>query len=210
MDPFKSHLKLENQPPEILIKITTLLPFTAGSNLARTSKKMYRTLNRDLYKQSGKHLNWLPLFYGAHVINTGTLERCLEAGAPIDHCYPEDPWFKKFTFSNLDFHPPRLGWRPLRQAISEYSVEAVKWLLAHGADPNETADEVDLMPCRQLPLTLAFRRGHGRLEKSLPARAMIIALYEAGADLSMMEPGEIEEIEHMVSDSTYLSFYWWI
>ncbi|KAJ4248721.1 hypothetical protein NW762_012559 [Fusarium torreyae] len=203
MEPLPCHLRLENQPPELLIQISTHLPIAASSNLARTCKKMYRTLNRDLYKRSGKHLNWLPLFYGAHFNNTDTLERCLEAGAPIDRCFPETSRYKEFLF----FNP---GWRPLRQAISEYSVDAVRWLLDHGADPDSKADEFDQVQYRESPSALAFRRGHGRLEKSLPARDILIALYEAGADLLGMGPGEIEEIEHMKSDPTYLSFYWLI
>lgn len=64
------------------------------------------------------------------------------------------------------------------------------------------------MSFREPPLALAFRRGYGSLEKALPAREMLFALCEAGADLTKVELGAAEEIEAMRSGESYISLYW--
>jgi hypothetical protein len=153
-------------------------------------------LNHELYKQC-KRINWHPLF---STTNTHTLQHCLEANAPIDFHWPDG-----IDDSTLYLAP---GWRPLRQAIDEYRVDIVKWLLAHGADPNETSEEQQLMSFREPPLALAFRRGHGSVEKALLAREMLFDLCEAGADLIKVEVGAAEEIEAMRSDKSYISLHW--
>ncbi|SPJ75540.1 uncharacterized protein FTOL_05271 [Fusarium torulosum] len=168
-------------PPEILLKIILYLLFSHASALARTSKTLYIILNHELYTQC-KHINWYPL---SSTTNTHTLQRCLEANAPIDFHWPDG-----IDSGTLYLAP---GWRPLRQAIDKYLVGVVKWLLAHGADPNETSEEKRLLSFREPPLALAFRRGHGSVEKALPAREMLFALCEAGADLTKVELGAAEE-----------------
>ncbi|KAM0326383.1 hypothetical protein ACHAPQ_007781 [Fusarium lateritium] len=189
---------LETLPAEILLNIVPYLLFSHTSALARTSKTLYAIFNHELYKQC-KHINWHPLF---STTNTQTLQRCLEVNAPIDFHWPDG-----IDSGTLYLAP---GWRPLRQAIDEYRVDVVKWLLAHGADPNETSEEKRLMSFREPPLALAFRRGYGSIEKALPARQMLFALCEAGADLTKIELGAAEEIEAMRSGENYTSLYWWI
>ncbi|KAH7257827.1 hypothetical protein BKA59DRAFT_508724 [Fusarium tricinctum] len=187
---------LETLPLEILLRIIPYLLFSHASALARTSKTLYAILNHELYKQC-KLINWHPLF---NTTNIHTLQRCLEANAPIDFHWPHGIDSGKLYLAR--------GWRPLRQAIAEYRVDVVKWLLAHGADPNETSEEKRLLSFREPLLALAFRRGYGSLEKALPAREMLFALCEAGADLTKVELGAAEEIEAMRSGESYISLYW--
>ncbi|KAH7182044.1 hypothetical protein DER46DRAFT_492211 [Fusarium sp. MPI-SDFR-AT-0072] len=198
---------LERLPQEILLHINKLLIFRHASRLARTSKFLYRILNKDLYKLAGKHDHWYPLYVAAATSNIATFERCLEFGAVIDSHWPLN---STLTFGHGQRLFLSLGWRPLRQAISSRQVEAVKWLVKHGADPDETFAEAVLLGLREAPLALAFRRGYGSLENVMPIRSILFALLEAGAGLDYIDEGPAEEIEAMYSDHSYISLYWWI
>ncbi|KAF5963365.1 hypothetical protein FCOIX_13878 [Fusarium coicis] len=196
---------LERLPQEILLKINKLLIFRGASRLARTSKYLYRILNREIYKLAGKHDNWYPLFAAAATGNIGTLERCFENDAVVDTHWP--------LYSTLEFgHGQRLyltlGWRPLRQAISSRQTVVVDWLLHHGADPDETLLEAVLMRRREAPLAFAFRCGFGRFQNWITCRSILFALLEAGADLSEVEQGPADEIEAMYDYRWYISAYW--
>ncbi|EXM28881.1 Ankyrin repeat [Fusarium oxysporum f. sp. vasinfectum] len=198
---------LERLPQEIFLHINKLLIFRHASRLARTSKFVYRILNKELYKLAGKHDHWYPLYVAAATSNIATFERCLEFGAVIDSHWPLN---STLTFGHGQRLFLSLGWRPLRQAISSRQVEAVKWLLRHGADPDETFAEAVLLGLREAPLALAFRRGYGSLENVTPSRSILFALLEAGAGLDYIDEGPAEEIEAMYNDSSYISLYWWI
>ncbi|KAF4949413.1 hypothetical protein FGADI_8926 [Fusarium gaditjirri] len=197
---------LERLPQEILLHINKLLIFRHASHLARTSNFLYQILNKELYKLAGKHDNWYPLYIAAATSNIATFERCLEFGAVIDSHWPLN---SSLTFGHGQRLYLSLGWRPLRQAISSRQVEAVKWLLRHEADPDETFAEAVLMGHRESPLSLAFRRGYGSLENAMPSRSILFALLEAGADLDDMDEGPAEEVDAMYNDSSYISLYWW-
>ncbi|KAF4490200.1 hypothetical protein FAGAP_11020 [Fusarium agapanthi] len=196
---------LERLPQEILLHINKFLIFRGASRLARTSKYLYRVLNKEIYKLAGKHDHWYPLFFAAATSNIATFERCFELGAVVD-----THWLLNSTLSFG--HGQRLyltmGWRPLRQAISSRQTVAVDWLLEHGADPDETLMEAVLMRSREAPLGFAFRRGYGWLQNSIPCRSILFLLLEAGADLNEVGQGTAMEIEAMYNDRTYISLVW--
>ncbi|KAF4445239.1 hypothetical protein FACUT_106 [Fusarium acutatum] len=198
---------LERLPQEILVHINKLLIFRGASRLARTSKFLYRILNKEIYKLAGKHDHWYPLYAAAATSNIATFERCLEFGAVVDTHWP---LHSTLTFGHGQRLYLTLGWRPLRQAISSRQTVAVDWLLAHGADPDETLLEAVLMRLREAPLAFAFRRGHGWLQNGIPCRSILFALLEAGADLDDVEQGMADEIEAMYNDRTYITLYWLI
>ncbi|KAG5744997.1 hypothetical protein H9Q69_013231 [Fusarium xylarioides] len=196
---------LERLPQEILLHINKLLIFRGASRLARTSKFLYLILNKEIYKLAGKHDHWYPLFFAAATSNIATFERCFEYGAVIDTHWPLN---STLTFGHGQRLYLTLGWRPLRQAISSLQPVAVDWLLAHGADPDETFMEAVLMSFREAPLAFAFRRGHGSWWNRNPSRSILFTLLEAGADLADVDEGPADEIEAMYDDRTYISAYW--
>ncbi|KAH7270860.1 uncharacterized protein BKA55DRAFT_701447 [Fusarium redolens] len=198
---------LERLPQEILLRINELLIFRHASRLARTSKFLFQILNREIYKLAGKHDHWYPLYVAAATSNIATFERCLELGADIDCHWPLS---SVRTYGHGQRLFLSLGWRPLRQAISSHQVEAVNWLLEHGADPDETFAEAVLLSLREPPLAFAFRRGYGSLENARPSRSILFALLDAGAGLDYIDEGPAEEIEVMRDDPSYISLYWWI
>ncbi|EKJ72394.1 hypothetical protein FPSE_07418 [Fusarium pseudograminearum CS3096] len=51
------------------------------------------------------------------------------------------------------------GWRPLREAMYRLHVDAIKFLLIHGANPNTTEAEVASGQTTTPPLAYAYRRG---------------------------------------------------
>ncbi|KAL2684547.1 hypothetical protein Neosp_005625 [[Neocosmospora] mangrovei] len=80
---------LSTLPCETLFEILSYLcPVGDGLALISTSKKLYKELIVQLYKEAGRQLNWLPLLFGASEGNIDTLKRCDEAGAPLDHTWP--------------------------------------------------------------------------------------------------------------------------
>ncbi|KAF4332546.1 hypothetical protein FBEOM_13656 [Fusarium beomiforme] len=199
--------QLECLPQEILLRVNNLLLFRSASRLARTSKKLHGLLNTELYKLAGRYDHWYPLYVAAATSDIGLFERCVESGAVIDCHWPLN--------STLAFgHGQRLfltmGWRPLRQAISSRQVDAVNWLLDHGADPDETLAEAVLLTYRQPPLEYAFNRGYGCLGNMRCSRRILFALLDAGARLDYIEPGPADEIQTMRDDDSYMSLYWLI
>ncbi|CZR35703.1 uncharacterized protein FPRO_00174 [Fusarium proliferatum ET1] len=197
---------LERIPQEVLLHITRLLIFRGASRLARTSKHLHRTLNREIYKLAGRYDSWYPLFFAASTSNIATLELCFEFGAVIDTHWPLN---ETMTFGYGQRLYLSLGCRPLRQAISSLQYVAVDWLLQHGADPDETLLEAVLIHRREAPLSLAFRCGRGSWERVLPSRSIIFTLLEAGADLNDVDEGPAEEIEAMYDDRSYITPYWY-
>ncbi|KAF5706205.1 hypothetical protein FMUND_11732 [Fusarium mundagurra] len=196
---------LERLPQEILLHINKLLIFRGASRLARTSKYLYRILNKEIYKLAGKHDHWYPLFFAAATSNIATFERCFEHGAVVDTHWP---LYSTLTFGHGQRLYLTLGWRPLRQAISSRQTVAVNWLLDHGADPDETFMEAVLLSQRESPLAFAFRYGHGQFQNWITCRSILFALLEAGADLDDVPQGPADEIEAMYNDRTYISAYW--
>ncbi|KAF5667695.1 hypothetical protein FCIRC_9853 [Fusarium circinatum] len=198
---------LERLPQEVLLHINKLLIFRGASRLARTSKYLYRVLNKEIYKLSGKHDHWYPLFFAAATSNIAVFERCFELGAQVD-----THWLRNSTLSFGDGQRLYLtmGWRPLRQAIHSRQIVAVDWLLEHGADPDETLMEAVLMSSRASPLGYAFRLGAGYWRNGVACRAILFLLLEAGADLSEVELGDAMEIEAMYNDRSYWSLVWQI
>ncbi|KAM0434037.1 hypothetical protein ACHAPT_003981 [Fusarium lateritium] len=91
----------------------------------------------ELYKEAGRKLNWAPLFIGAMEGDLHTIERCLEAGAPIDYQWPGgqpgDWWVKKL----------KKGARPLHLAMAYYRADVVEWMLARGASPHQINGDPD-------------------------------------------------------------------
>lgn len=114
--------------PELLLEVSSYLDPFHELQLISTSKWFYNTLILDLYRQSGKKISWYPLYIGALENNLDTLNRCLEAGAPLDHY---------FSLNANESH----GWlpqglQPLYLAVRQLNIEAVAWFLDHGVQPN--------------------------------------------------------------------------
>ncbi|KAM5347767.1 hypothetical protein ACJ41O_007591 [Fusarium nematophilum] len=124
--------RLSALPDEILLMILSRIhPTKDGLGLVVASKKLYSILILDLYRLTGEQLNWRPLFLGARYGNLNTLERCLEAGAPLNCPQPEH----ESTEQNVWI--PK-GSRAIHCALMHHQLEAVKWLLAHGAKVTQT------------------------------------------------------------------------
>lgn len=80
---------LSNLPYETLFEIFSYLcPIGDGLALVCTSRMLRDKLIVQLYKEAGRQLNWLPLLFGITEGKTDVLDRCLEAGAPLDHRWP--------------------------------------------------------------------------------------------------------------------------
>ncbi|KAF4448510.1 hypothetical protein F53441_8096 [Fusarium austroafricanum] len=107
---------LERLPREILLHgILPRLLFSPGSSLAGSSRCLYQLLIQQLYRLSGTHLNWYPLFHAAHTNNIATLQRCLEVGAPLNFRWP----IRGDVMRHVYIRPSS---PPLRKAIFEYQV----------------------------------------------------------------------------------------
>ncbi|KAM5386953.1 hypothetical protein ACJZ2D_000246 [Fusarium nematophilum] len=126
--------RLSSLPDEILLRTFCYLsPIKGGLSLILTSRRFHRTLLIELYREAGRQLGWLPLFFAAKTGNMATLELCREVKAPVDCQWVGDPWLSRQQPLGL---PVIKGSRPLRAAVEALQHEAVTWLLRNGADPN--------------------------------------------------------------------------
>ncbi|KAF4464589.1 hypothetical protein FALBO_8583 [Fusarium albosuccineum] len=178
--------RLSALPTEILILILSFLwPLTDGHNFLLASKRFYNYLISDLWKEYGRQANWYPLFAAARRGNIPLMQKCLDAGAKVDTC-----WNSRHLSFGISVNQ-----RPLRGAIFFAQLEAVEWLLDHGADPNNTYDEVfkstplnmarDWFNIRQNVVDFAVRRGERqpgrRATMAQRASGIVDALIKAGA-----------------------------
>ncbi|RGP61242.1 hypothetical protein FLONG3_10608 [Fusarium longipes] len=195
-----STFNLEALPTELLLKIFHAMKYRAAGRLVRTSKTMYRLLNHDLYKRT-ENQGWFPMGFAAATNNLRTMELCLEAGATIDTHITKDVGYHRWNGDSCYLVG---GWRALREALYRMHVDAVKWLLEKGADPNMTDVESEKWLIKDVPLAFAFRQGNSEGDKALRAREVCIALVRAGASMSPLTEHVRNEIEHIVNDDTYI------
>lgn len=188
-------------PAELLLRVSSCLSFRSASRLARANKEFHRILNIELYKRSRKQ-GWFPLTFGACTDNTDTLALCIEAGAPVDSRLPTT--MGSFRWCGESYYMVG-GWRALRQAIHDNSPKAVKFLLDHGACPNFTPEELHGKGPGEPPLAIVFRRGP---RAPVEAKAIVIALLDAGADTSTVSETQKEELLKMKEIDGYFSKGW--
>ncbi|KAI1018814.1 hypothetical protein LB503_005611 [Fusarium chuoi] len=106
-------------PPKVLFDVVgSTSDYSDKINLSRTCRELYDMLILHIYSDAGERLKWRHMFEAAEDGNCRTLARCLEAGAPVDYREPENCV------------------RPLQMAIAFCRPLTVKWLLAHGANPD--------------------------------------------------------------------------
>ncbi|KAG5758020.1 hypothetical protein H9Q72_013841 [Fusarium xylarioides] len=192
--------KLCSLPPKVLINILRhASDYPDQMNLSRACRKLYDMLILHIYADAGKQLEWRHMFEAAEDGNCRTLARCLEAGAPVDYRGQEDCV------------------RPLQMAIAFCRPLTVKWLLAHGANPNFMRDDNEAIYATcpldaavylairpkidwDIPLRWKFKGfkapSSNRLAQN--AREMIKILRQAGADeepLGDLERDHLDSIE---------------
>ncbi|KAF5644927.1 hypothetical protein F52700_2408 [Fusarium sp. NRRL 52700] len=175
--------KLCQLPPKVLFDVVgSTNDYSDKVNLSKTCRKLYDMLILHIYSDAGRRLKWRHMLEAAEDGNCRTLARCLEAGAPVDYREPEDCV------------------RPLQMAIAFCRPLTVKWLLAHGANPNFMRDDdqsiyatcplgaaVDLATNPrigwELPLRWKFKGYKAPSSKRLAqnAREIIKILRQAGA-----------------------------
>jgi len=187
-------------PTELLLRVSSCLSLRFASRLARANKEFHRILNIELYKRSRK--GWFPLAFGACTDNTDILALCIELGAPVDFQIRETRG--TFRWCGESYYTVG-GWRALRQAIHDISPEAVRFLLDHGSCPNSTPEELQDMNSGEPPLVMAFRRGP---RAPVEAKAIVIALLDAGADTSTVSETQKEELLKMKEINGYFSKGW--
>ncbi len=113
---------LEDLPVEILLHLVqTLFSFEDKVRFMSVSHRFYNLFVKDVYKQAGKELDWHPLMDGVKKYRIRTLQRCLEAGSPLD-----------LRYKTFDYHNREVALTPLEYAIMFSNLKAVNWLLAHG------------------------------------------------------------------------------
>ncbi|KAF4980320.1 hypothetical protein FZEAL_3637 [Fusarium zealandicum] len=119
-------------PSELLIEFYYMLPaYSEKSRFVRTSKKLHHMFEAHLYQEAATTLSWFPMFFAARQGNISTLDKCTEYGAPA-----EMSWSESLSFVVNMYPSIKQGHTPLDEAISGQHVNALIWLLAHGACPN--------------------------------------------------------------------------
>ncbi|RBR03262.1 uncharacterized protein FIESC28_11791 [Fusarium coffeatum] len=193
-------LPIEDLPAELLLHVSSCLSLRFASRLARANKKFHQILNIELYKRSRK--GWFPLAFGACTDNTDTLALCIEVGAPVDFHIRQT--MGDFRWCGESYYMVG-GWRALRQAIHDNSPKAVKFLLDHGACPNSTPEELHGKGPGEPPFAIVFRRGP---RSPVEAKAIAIALLDAGADTSTVSETQREELLKMKEIDGYFAKGW--
>lgn len=184
-------------PTEILLRFYSHLDSIDNMrNLVNTSRRLNFSLDNELYKESGRRINWLPLFIGAQKGDIKLLERCERAGAPLDttwqltHTYP-DVNFSKFC-------------RPIHLAVEYRKPVVVKWLLEQDTGANGSDYITECGHFKSL-LELAMRTSPvdagveqwslaRRQKAGLDNKRIFEALLEKGAD----PKGKIAEYGHLL------------
>jgi hypothetical protein len=165
---------------------------------------MHKILNSELYKRT-KRLGWFPLGFASATDNLETLSLCMSAGAPVDQHIPRILGYRRWA--NSSFYLVG-GWRALREAMYRLHVDSIKWLLARGANPNTSVEEEEEWHVDDVPLAYAYRRGFEGNEAAHKARAICLALLEAGADVGAVKDSVQTELLRMRDGGTYLPSEW--
>lgn len=114
--------RLSTLPTELHLSIFSYLDSMDDMrNLANTSRLFYILFDEELYKESGRRFSWLPLFIGAQKGDIKLLERCQQAGAPLD-----TTWQLTNTYVDIDFSQ---HCRPIHVAVQYRKLVAVNWFL---------------------------------------------------------------------------------
>ena len=122
---------LEDLPVEILLHfVQTIFSFEDKVNFMSVSRRFYNTFVKDIYKQAGEELDWYPLMEGVKGYRVDTLQRCLEAGSPLD-----------LRHRALNYQDREGELTPLEYAIMLSNLKSVKWLLARGASCKNPAEK---------------------------------------------------------------------
>lgn len=137
--------------------------------------------------------------------NTETISRCLEAGASVDGYIPRD--VGSHCWADATYYVVG-GWRPLREAMHRLHIEAIKFLLINGANPNTTAAEAASGQTTAPPLAYAYRRGAESRRNVAKARAVCMLLLWAGADTSVLDPVKQLELHVMRHADHYIPASW--
>ncbi|GKT56327.1 hypothetical protein ColTof3_03666 [Colletotrichum tofieldiae] len=141
---FKSHPSdyEDNFCSKGLAGTTTASGIKSLRNFAYSCKELYDILLPLLYAESGEEDDWYALRWGCFHGSILVLERAVAAGAPLDYAfqYTFETEFWRVFLSGAK-HDRQFSARtrnagtPLLTAIHGGQVEAVEWLLSHGASP---------------------------------------------------------------------------
>ncbi|KAM5363413.1 hypothetical protein ACJZ2D_012054 [Fusarium nematophilum] len=187
---------LTRLPVEIVRSIFFHLPSIGDmARLVLTSKRLCQLLDEELYKR-GKEMSCAPVFLAARTNNIDTLERCRRFGLPAECIWSpsECPGVSINRFIQF-------GTTPLDEAVGHVRVEAVRWLLAHGADPNREKNRCRFVspltrvcrieqinsaaavlkdPAHRVRKPMSARTRHRLQAQAGKAREIIVMLREAG------------------------------
>ncbi|KAI8692525.1 hypothetical protein NCS56_00009400 [Fusarium sp. Ph1] len=121
---FPSSDRLTSLPDKLLSRIFSYLcPIGDGLTLVCTSRTHHKKLIVRLYKEAGRKLDWFPLLFGVTEGKIPVLERCLEAGAPLDYRWPYVGHFRSLGYYEDFRYCQPLDW-------AEWSEqETRKWLV---------------------------------------------------------------------------------
>ncbi|KAI8683440.1 hypothetical protein NCS57_00008200 [Fusarium keratoplasticum] len=120
---------LANLPCEIHLEIFSYLcPMGGAHGLVTACKRLYNNLIIEFYKESGPQLNWLPLLVAISQGNIDILDKCLKAGAPLNHRWP---YLGEFGRAN----DPKFFrcCQPLYLATWYGQDDVLRWLVDRGA-----------------------------------------------------------------------------
>lgn len=147
-------------------------------NLASVSRVFHHIFGQELYKECHRRLDYLPLFIGAMEGDIKLLGYFLKYGQQIDPI-----WTDKKIPHPMFVYPNH---RPIHVAIEHGQVDTVDWLLAKGANPNQSENLTELDYCRT-PLQICMEMASGILatnpDMNEPTQLRIFrALLKSGAD----------------------------
>ncbi|KAH6987096.1 hypothetical protein EDB80DRAFT_898359 [Ilyonectria destructans] len=178
--------RLSTLPTELHLRIFSYLDSIDDMrNLANTSRWFYILFDEELYKESGRRINWLPLFIGAQKGDIKLLERCEHAGAPMD-----TTWQLTHTYLDVDFSQ---HCRPIHVAIEHRKVAAVKWIIKKYPESAKGPDYTNTYGYFKSPLETAMCASRvdigfetwslaRRQKAELNNKRIFEALLEKGAD----------------------------
>ncbi|KAF4990337.1 hypothetical protein FDECE_14413 [Fusarium decemcellulare] len=170
--------RLTTLADELLLEVFSHLPANDGAGtFACTCKRLYRTFIDDFYRKLINEFGAYPMFRAAQRGSVPALERFLKAGVPLDYFGygafdPDSPSDEFFIGTSSG--------RPLIHAMRFYHVEAVEWLLVHGANPNRT--EEDEEEGFQHPLEIAAAMANSPHISSGEAQE-VLRIWESKPDL---------------------------
>ncbi len=169
-----------------------------------------RQLTALMLAAEGRHLEVIQMLLDAGADPTALTNKGRSA---INFVTSGDPEGRKELVQRLlDLGCPVVG-ACLIRPIYEADADMVKFLLDHGADPNQPSTKQEqvangpgVRPIHSTLIQLAMERmlGGDRPEKRMPYLEILTALIDAGADLNMESAGTWAILKHRVADDPEL------